>query len=50
LLRMGSGLERARTMLAAEATSARAELGKLPESPAAEALASLTTYVVDRTG
>jgi heptaprenyl diphosphate synthase len=50
LLRTGSGLERARTMLATEAASARAELGKLPESPAAEALASLTTYVVDRTG
>lgn len=50
LLRTGSGLDRARTMLAAEAASARAELGKLPESPAAEALASLTTYVVDRTG
>ena len=50
LLRTGSGLDRARTMLAAEAASARAELGKLPESPAVEALASLTTYVVDRTG
>jgi heptaprenyl diphosphate synthase len=50
LLRTGAGLDRARRMLAAEAAGARAELGKLPDSPAAEALASLTTYVVDRTG
>jgi geranylgeranyl pyrophosphate synthase len=50
LLRAGPGLDRARTMLAGEAAGARAELGKLPDSPATEALASLTEYVVDRTG
>jgi heptaprenyl diphosphate synthase len=37
-------------MLAGEAAGARAELGKLPDSPATQALASLTEYVVDRTG
>jgi heptaprenyl diphosphate synthase len=50
LLRAGSGLARARARLADEAASARAELEKLPDSPATDALAALTTYVVDRTG
>jgi heptaprenyl diphosphate synthase len=50
LLRTGRGLARARDVLADQAASARAELGKLPACPATEALASLTTYVVDRTG
>ncbi|WP_433276164.1 polyprenyl synthetase family protein [Pseudonocardia xinjiangensis] len=50
LLRAGPGLDRARTMLAGEAAGARAELGKLPDSAATQALASLTEYVVDRTG
>ncbi|MHA6623247.1 polyprenyl synthetase family protein [Pseudonocardia sp. DLS-67] len=49
LLRTGRGLARARDVLADQAATARAELGKLPSCPATEALASLTTYVVDRT-
>jgi heptaprenyl diphosphate synthase len=49
LLRTGRGLARARDVLADQAAAARAELGKLPACPATEALASLTTYVVDRT-
>jgi heptaprenyl diphosphate synthase len=49
LLRAGSGLARARDVLADQAAAARAELGKLPACPAADALASLTAYVVDRT-
>lgn len=50
LLRTGPGLTRARDVLAAQAADARAELEKLPDCPAAEALSALTTYVVDRTG
>jgi heptaprenyl diphosphate synthase len=49
LLRTGRGLARARDVLADHAAGARAELGKLPQCPATDALASLTTYVVDRT-
>jgi heptaprenyl diphosphate synthase len=50
LLRTGRGLGRARDYLAGQAGAARAELEKLPVCPATEALAALTTYVVDRTG
>ena len=50
LLRAGPGLARAREVLAEQAAAARAELDKLPACPASEALAALTTYVVDRTG
>jgi len=50
LLRTGPGLVRARTVLAEQAAAARAELDKLPACPAADALAALTTYVIDRTG
>ena len=50
LLRAGTGLARARSVLADEAAAARAELDKLPACPATDALAALTTYVVDRTG
>jgi heptaprenyl diphosphate synthase len=50
LLRTGRGLARARDYLAVQAGAARAELEKLPACPATEALAALTTYVVDRTG
>jgi heptaprenyl diphosphate synthase len=49
LLRTGPGLARARDVLADQAAAARTELGKLPSCPATDALASLTTYVVDRT-
>ena len=49
LLRTGPGLGRARDVLAAQAAEARAELGKLPACPAADALAALTVYVIDRT-
>ena len=49
LLRAGSGLARARDVLADQAAAARAELGKLPACAAADALAALTVYVVDRT-
>ena len=49
LLRSGPGVTRAREVLAEHASAARAELSRLPDCPAAKALASLTTYVVDRT-
>jgi heptaprenyl diphosphate synthase len=49
LLRSGPGVPRAREVLAEHASAARAELTRLPDCPAAKALASLTTYVVDRT-
>jgi heptaprenyl diphosphate synthase len=44
----GSGLARARDVLADQAAAARAELGKLPACPASDALAALTVYVIDR--
>jgi heptaprenyl diphosphate synthase len=50
LLRAGSGLARARLVLADQASAARAELNKLPTCPATDALAALTTYVIARTG
>jgi heptaprenyl diphosphate synthase len=50
LLRSGPGLVRAREVLAEHAGTARAELDRLPDCAAADALRSLTTYVVDRTG
>jgi heptaprenyl diphosphate synthase len=50
LLRNGSGLTQARAVLAEHATNARTELATLPSCPATDALAALTTYVVDRTG
>ncbi|OLT11524.1 geranylgeranyl pyrophosphate synthase [Pseudonocardia sp. CNS-139] len=50
LLRAAPGLGRARDYLAGQAAAARAELDKLPRCAATEALAALTTYVVDRTG
>lgn len=49
LLRSGPGVTRTREVLAEHASAARAELSRLPDCPAAKALASLTTYVVDRT-
>ena len=49
LLRASPGLERAREVLAEHASTAREELAKLPDCPAAKALSSLTTYVVART-
>ena len=50
LLRASRGLTRSRDVLAGQAAQARAELGKLPACPASDALAALTTYVIDRTG
>jgi len=50
ILRDGSGIDQARDTLADEAAAARAELGKLPACPAVDAMATLTTFVVDRTG
>jgi heptaprenyl diphosphate synthase len=50
LLQQGPGLVRARAVLAEHAGSARAELATLPLCPATDALAALTTYVIDRTG
>jgi heptaprenyl diphosphate synthase len=49
LLRSGPGLARARVGLAEHAAAARAELSSLPPCPAADALAVLTRFVVDRT-
>ena len=50
LLHSGPGVARARQVLAEHASAARAELAHLPDCSAAKALASLTAYVVDRTG
>lgn len=50
LLRSGPGLVRAREVLAQQADAAHAELAKLPPCPATDALAALTSFVVDRTG
>jgi len=50
LLRAGPGLVRARSVLGEQAAEARAELDKLPACPATDALAALTSYVIDRTG
>ncbi|GAA5155612.1 polyprenyl synthetase family protein [Pseudonocardia eucalypti] len=50
LLRTGKGLDQARETLAEQAAAARTELETLPACPARDALASLTHYVVDRTG
>ncbi|WP_214403020.1 polyprenyl synthetase family protein [Pseudonocardia lacus] len=50
LLRAGDGVARTREFLAEQAAAARHQLVDLPPCPATDALASLTTYVVDRTG
>jgi len=50
LLRGSAGLVRAREVLVAAAAEARAELDRLPAGAATDALAALTSYVVDRTG
>ena len=49
LLRRGDGIGRAREVLALQAKEARQELAQLPACPAADALATLTAYMVDRT-
>jgi heptaprenyl diphosphate synthase len=49
LLRSSPGLGRAREVLAEHASTARAELARLPDCPANKALSALTTFVVDRT-
>jgi geranylgeranyl pyrophosphate synthase len=49
LLREGPGLVMAARTIAEQAAAARAELLELPSCPATEALAALTTFVVDRT-
>ncbi|MBC8093907.1 MAG: polyprenyl synthetase family protein [Pseudonocardia sp.] len=49
LLRGSDGIARAREVLAAQAKEAQRELEQLPSCPAAEALATLTTFMVDRT-
>ncbi len=50
LLRASGGLERGMQTLHSYAGAARSELAVLPESPAREALSSLTDYLVARTG
>ncbi|MDQ2707629.1 MAG: polyprenyl synthetase family protein [Actinomycetota bacterium] len=50
LLRASDGIARARETLGEQARSARAELAVLPDCPARDALASLTDFVVRRTG
>ena len=50
LLRASDGIARARETLGEQARSARAELSALPDCPARDALASLTEFVVRRTG
>lgn len=49
LLRADPGLGEARDVLADQAAQARAELAKLPAGAAVDALAALTTFVIDRT-
>jgi len=49
LLRGSAGLERARQTVLSFAEQARAELAVLPAAPAADALHSLTRFVVERT-
>ena len=49
LLRGSAGLERARQTVVSFAEQARAELAVLPAAPAADALHSLTRFVVERT-
>ena len=49
LLRRGDGIARARDVLAAQAKEAQRELDQLPSCPAADAMRTLTTYMVDRT-
>jgi heptaprenyl diphosphate synthase len=49
LLRAGDGVARTRLFLAEQAAAARDQLADLPWCPATDALAALTTYVVDRT-
>jgi geranylgeranyl pyrophosphate synthase len=49
LLRAGDGVARTREFLAEQAAAARDQLADLPPCPAVDALAALTTYVVDRT-
>jgi geranylgeranyl pyrophosphate synthase len=49
LLRGSSGLHQARETVVSFAEQARAELAVLPAAPAAQALHSLTRYVVERT-
>jgi heptaprenyl diphosphate synthase len=49
LLRRSAGMERARQTVVQFAEQARAELAVLPAAPAADALHSLTRFVVERT-
>jgi len=49
LLRRGDGIGRAREVLATQAKDAQRELDQLPRCPAADALATLTAHMVDRT-
>nr|WP_226363982.1 polyprenyl synthetase family protein [Pseudonocardia abyssalis] len=49
LLRRSDGIARAREVLALQAKEAQQELAQLPACPAADALATLTAYMVDRT-
>ncbi len=49
LLRRGDGIARAREVLAAQAKEAQRELERLPACPAADALTTLTNYMVERT-
>ncbi len=49
LLRRGDGITRARESLAVQAKEAQQELARLPACPAADAMATLTNYMVDRT-
>jgi heptaprenyl diphosphate synthase len=50
LLRASDGIARARDVLAAQAKEAQRELDLLPSCAAGDALRTLTTYMVDRTG
>ena len=50
LLRTGPGLDRSRETLGRYAEESRAQLAILPDCAATQALATLTAYVVERTG
>ncbi len=50
LLRASDGIDRTRDVLAARVKEAQRELDQLPSCAAGDALRTLTTYMVDRTG
>jgi heptaprenyl diphosphate synthase len=50
LLRASDGIDRTRDVLAARVKEAQRELDQLPSCAAGDALRTLTTFMIDRTG